>query len=117
MNIEEFRDFCLSFKGATEDLPFDNNTLVFKVMNKMYALIDIDEYNYTNLKCEPQKCEELRNEYNSINSGFHMSKKHWVSVKTDGSIPDKILKELITNSYNLIVSKLTKNKKLNLKTL
>jgi predicted DNA-binding protein (MmcQ/YjbR family) len=111
MNIEEFRNFCLSFKGATENLPFDENTLVFKVMNKMFALVNIDEFDYTNLKCEPEKCVELRNEYDSITPGFHMNKKHWISVKTDGSIPDDLLKNLITNSYNLIVAKLTKKQK------
>ena len=111
MNIEEFRNFCLSFKAATEDLPFDEKTLVFKIMNKMFALVDIDDYNYVNLKCEPQKCEELRDEYDGISLGFHMNKKHWVSVKTDSSISDELMKKLVSDSYNLIVSKLTKKQK------
>lgn len=111
MNIEELRNFCLSQKGATEDLPFDETTLVFKVMGKMFALFDIDEFNFINLKCVPEKCEELRNEYEGITPGYHMNKKHWVSVAMNGSVSDELLKELVTESYNLIVSKLTKKQK------
>ena len=117
MNIESYRDFCLSLKGTTEDLPFDDKTLVFKVMNKMYALVDIDEYDFVNLKCAPEDCVKLRNENEGITPGFHMNKKHWVSVKTDGSISDTLLKELTKNSYNLIVSKLKKKLKEELKNL
>jgi len=111
MDIEEFRNFCLSFRGATEDLPFDETTLVFKIKNKMFALIDIDKFDYVNLKCEPQICEELRNEHDGISAGYHMNKKHWVSVMLDGSVCDRLLKELVENSYNLVVSKLTRKQK------
>ena len=115
MNIEEFRNYCLSFKAATEDLPFDETTLVFKVMNKMFVLVDIDTYDYVNLKCKPEDCEDLQNEYDGITPGFHMNKKHWVSVKTDNSISDKLMKKLVSDSYNLIVAKLTKKQKEELK--
>lgn len=117
MNIEEFRNFCLSFKGATEDLPFDDKTLVFKVMGKMFALVDIDKYDFVNLKCVPQNCEELTNEYDGISPGWHMNKKHWISVKTDGSVPDRLFKEIVLNSYDLIVSGLSKKLKQELKEL
>jgi len=117
MHIDQFREFCLSLKGTTEDLPFDETTLVFKVMGKMFALVDIDSYDFVNLKCKPEICEELRNNYEDISPGYHMNKKHWVSVKTKGTITDKMLKELITNSYNLIVSGLTKKQKEELNSL
>ncbi len=117
MTIDEYRNFCLSLKGTTENLPFDETTLVFKIMNKMFALVDIDEYDFVNLKCLPADCEKLRNEYIGISPGYHMNKKHWISVKTDGSINDNMLKELTANSYNLIVSKLTKKQKEELKKL
>ena len=111
MTIDEYRDFCLSLKGTTENLPFDESTLVFKIMNKMFALVNIDKYDFVNLKCQPEECEKLRNEYEGITPGWHMSKKHWVSVKTNGSVNDKIFRELTQNSYNLIVSKLKKKQK------
>ncbi|MBN2662437.1 MAG: MmcQ/YjbR family DNA-binding protein [Bacteroidales bacterium] len=110
MNIEDYRNFCLSFKGVSEHLPFNETTLVFKIMGKMFALVDIDIYDFVNLKCVPEDCEQLRNEYEGISPGFHMNKKHWVSVKTDGSIKDNLLKELTKNSYNLIIKSLSKKK-------
>lgn len=77
MNIQEFRDFCLSFKEVTEEFPFDNNTLVFKVMGKMFALCDVDEFESTNLKCDPTIAIQLREEYPGIViPGYHMNKKH-----------------------------------------
>lgn len=117
MNIEDFRNYCLSFKGATEDLPFDETTLVFKVMGKMFALVDIDDYDFVNLKCKPVDCEKLRDEYEGISPGYHMNKKHWVSVKTNGSVNDTLMKELVASSYNLIVASLTKKLKAELDNL
>lgn len=106
MNIVEFRDYCLSFKGITEELPFDNKTLVFKVMGKMFALTDIDEFDFINLKCEPEKCLELREKYEGITPGYHMNKKMWNSVSTKSDVSDSKIKELINISYDLIVQKL-----------
>jgi len=108
MNIVEYREYCLNFKGVTEDLPFDEKTLVFKVMGKMFALTDIDQFDYINLKCEPEICIELREKYDGIKPGFHMHKKLWNSVYTKSDVPETLLKQLITKSYNLIVDKLTK---------
>lgn len=108
MNIEDYRNYCLSLKGVTEHLPFDEKTLVFKVMGKMFALLNIDAYDFVNLKCVPEDCEQLRNEHQGITPGYHMNKKHWVSVKTDGSIKDDLFKELTEKSYNLIVKSLSK---------
>ena len=112
MNIEQFRNYCLAKKGVTECFPFDENTLVFKVLNKMFALTSLtsDEFR-VNLKCDPEKAMELREEYENIIPGYHMSKKHWNTVIVDQRIKDKIFIELVNHSYNLVVSKMTKKDK------
>lgn len=110
MNIEEFRDYCLSKKGVTESFPFDEETLVFKVMGKMFALTGL-EYNPVkiNLKCDPEKSIDLRDEYpDLIYPGYHMSKKHWNTVEIEGNLPPEIILELIDHSYDLVVKGLTK---------
>ena len=117
MNIVEFREYCLSFKGATESLPFDEKTLVFKVMNKMFALTDIDQFDFINLKCEPQICIELREKYEGIKPGYHMNKRLWNSVCTKSDVPESEIKKLIDKSYNLIVEKLPKKLKDELKNI
>lgn len=109
MNIEEFRDFCLSFNEVTEEFPFDNNTLVFKVMGKMFALCDVDEFESINLKCDPTNAIQLREEYPEIViPGYHMNKKHWNTVVMDNIIPDDKIKDWITDSYNLVIAELPK---------
>lgn len=113
MHIEQLRDFCIAKKGVTEHFPFDDVTLVFKVMNKMFALSGLDKWEKgeesINLKCDPEKALELRGEYEGVNPGFHMSKKHWNTVTINTSdVSDKMVFELINNSYDLVVSGLTK---------
>ncbi len=108
MNIEEFRDFCLSLKGTTEDFPFDEQALVFKVMGKMFALTDVDTFESINLKCDPEKALELREHYPGVLPGYHMNKKHWNTVLTDGEIPDPLLKQWTRDSYDLVVAGLPK---------
>lgn len=112
MHIEQIRDFCITKKGVTEHFPFDEVTLVFKVMNKMFALSSLDRWERgeesINLKCDPEKAEELRGEYEGINPGFHMSKKHWNTVTINTSdVSDDLVRELINHSYNLVVKGLT----------
>ena len=111
MNIEEIREYCISKKGTEEAFPFDEVTLVFKVMNKMYALLSLDKGTSINLKCEPEKAIELRETYNAIIPGFHMNKKHWNTVDYKSNLPDTLVKELIDHSYELVVSSLTKKLK------
>lgn len=111
MNIEEYRDYCLSKAGVTEGFPFDETALVFKVMDKMFALTNINLFESINLKCNPEKAIELREEYEGIKPGYHMSKKHWNTVYIDSDVPNKLLYSLIDDSYNLVVSKLTKKQK------
>ncbi|WP_439132083.1 MmcQ/YjbR family DNA-binding protein [Polaribacter sp.] len=113
MHIEQLRDFCITKKGVTEHFPFDEVTLVFKVMNKMFALSGLDKWERgeetINLKCNPEKALELRAAFEGINPGFHMNKKHWNTITVNTSdVSDKMLQELINHSYDLVVSGLPK---------
>jgi predicted DNA-binding protein (MmcQ/YjbR family) len=108
MNIEELRTFCLSLKGTEEKLPFDDRTLVFTVKGKMFCLTDIEDYESINLKCDPEEAVLLRERYEDVIPGYHMNKNHWNTVKTNGNIPDNLLKEWIRKSYDLVVSGLPK---------
>ena len=110
MNIEEFREYCIAKPGVTEEFPFDESTLVFKVMGKIFALTDlVDEFSL-NLKCDPERAIALREQYAAIQPGYHMNKAHWNSVKMDGSLSQKLILELIDHSYDLVVDKLPKTK-------
>lgn len=111
MNIEDFRDYCIQKKGVTEEFPFDKNTLVFKVMGKMFALVDVEKFDFINLKSNPEKAVELREKYQGIQSGYHMSKVHWNSVYVNTDVSDKFVFELVDDSYRLVVSSLTKKLK------
>lgn len=112
MNIEDFRNYCLSKKGVTEELPFDETTLVYKVMGKMFALTDTEDDFSINLKCNPEKVIELREHYpDSVLPGYHMNKKHWNTILIDGKISDKKLYQWIDDSYQLVVEKLPKVQK------
>lgn len=111
MNIESYRDFCISMKGVTEEFPFDKNTLVYKVMGKMFALTDLDLFTSINLKCVPEVGVELRERYPAVQEGYHMNKKHWITLQMDGSIPDNLIKAWIEESYNLVIQSLTKSQK------
>ena len=109
MNIEQFRNYCLSKKHVTESFPFDEVTLVFKVANKMFALSGLEHHPSTvNLKCDPEKAIELRAQYSDVIEGFHMSKKHWNTITIEGNLSNKLIEELIDHSYNLVVNGLTK---------
>jgi predicted DNA-binding protein (MmcQ/YjbR family) len=111
MNVEQFRDYCLAKKGVTEGFPFNETTLVFKVMNKVFALTDIAPFNFINLKCVPEKAIELREEFEGVTPGYHMNKKHWNSVYLQKDVPTQLIYQLTDDSYNLIVSSLTKKLK------
>ena len=111
MNIEEFRAYCLSKKGVTEELPFDNITLVYKVLGKMFALTNTIGDFTINLKCNTDLAIELREKYPSVLPGYHMNKQHWNTVAIDGSVPVKLIYEWIDHSYNLVVDSLPKKLK------
>ncbi len=116
MNIEELRDYCLSLPGTTEDFPFDEVTLVFKIGGKMYLLTGLDGPFYINVKCDPDLAISLRELYPAVQPGFHMNKKHWNTVEVDGSVSDKLLKQWIDQSYHLVRQSLSKAVKLKLET-
>jgi predicted DNA-binding protein (MmcQ/YjbR family) len=109
MNIEELREYSMAKKHVTESFPFDNETLVFKVMNKMFALTGINKSPLTvNLKCDPENAVALREEYSCVLPGYHMNKQHWNTVVIDGSVDDRLVMQWIDDSYNLIVASLPK---------
>jgi len=112
MNIEEFRTYCLAKKGVEETFPFDEHTLVFKVMGKMFALVPLERQpSQANLKCDPERAVALREEYDGvITPGYHMSKVHWNTLFLE-NLPPKLILQLIDHSYDLVVSKLTKKLK------
>ena len=112
MNLETFYEYCLSKKVVTEHFPFDEDTLVFKVGGKMFALSALKQWEKqepsVNLKCDPERALELRANYDAINEGYHMSKIHWNTVAINQDVPDAMLKALIDHSYDLIFKSLTK---------
>lgn len=107
MDIEETREYCLGKPGVLECLPFDETTLVFKVGNKMFALLNLDGRNSINLKCNPERAIELREEHSGIIPGYHMNKQHWNTIFLD-SLSSNLIKELINHSYELVVNSLPK---------
>lgn len=118
MNIESYRDYCIAKPGVTEDFPFDEDTLVFKVMGKMFALANVEEFISVNLKCDPQRAIELRETYDgTVMPGYHMNKKHWNTILIDGALNDEELRKLVDHSYKLVVSGLPKALKEELKNL
>lgn len=110
MNIEDYREFCLTFNGVSEEFPFDDNTLAFKVMDKIFALADVEEFDGINLKCDPVKAAMLRDLYKEVKPGYHMNKKHWNTVDPNGALDDELIKEWIKDSYNLVVEGLPRKK-------
>lgn len=103
MDIELLRDFCLQFPDVEEGFPFGPETLVFKVKGKIFLLagLDNDPLQF-NVKCNPEKAEELRESYPCVLPGYHMNKKHWNTIVVDGTASGRLLKEWITDSYNLV---------------
>lgn len=113
MHIEQVRDFCMAKKGVTEHFPFDDVTLVFKVMNKMFLLTGLNNWEKgeqkMNVKCDPDKALELRETYEGVNAGWHMNKRLWNTVTLNTSdVSDDLARELINHSYDMVVKGLTK---------
>jgi len=115
MDLETIRKYCLEKKSVKESFPFGETTLVFKVRGKIFLLIGLDNFPLQfNVKCDPEKAEELREEYSSVIPAFHMNKKHWNTVILNGQIPLRQIREMIDESYQLVVRSLpvTERKKL-----
>lgn len=118
MTLDIFRDYCLAKPGTTEDYPFDGSCAWLKVGGKVFALVNVVErkmgkeivppFHFANLKCDPEKAIQLREEYENIQPGWHMNKKHWNSIYFDTNIKDSLIKELIDESYDLVVAELPK---------
>jgi predicted DNA-binding protein (MmcQ/YjbR family) len=117
MNIEEYYQLCTSWPFVQESFPFDENTLVFKVKGKAFALTDISLFESFNVKCEPELALELREKYDSVLPGYHMNKKHWNTIIINGAIADKMLKQWLLDSYKLVVKGLPKKDQFNTETL
>ena len=112
MNVEDFRLYCIQKPVTTEEFPFDQTTLVFKVLGKMFALTPLDNDEATaNLKCDPDRAIDLREEYPDIIEGFHMSKIHWNTIFLERGLDDALIKSLVDHSYELVISKFTKKQK------
>lgn len=118
MNIEDFRTYCLSFKGVHDDMPFekatseyDRNLLVFYIADKWFCFVNVDAFDFCNIKCNSEEIEELQDIYEGIRPGYHMNKKHWISVYFNEDVPDKTIKELVKQSYDLVVASLSKKER------
>ncbi|MEN8194627.1 MAG: MmcQ/YjbR family DNA-binding protein [Bacteroidota bacterium] len=111
MDIENLRKYCLNKTGTSESLPFDETTLVFKVMSKIYCLLNMQPPFSINLKCDPEKAVELREQFDEVQPGYHMNKKHWNTIFLNGEIKDSQITQWINDSYNLVVTGLSKKEK------
>ena len=104
MDIESVRNYCLEKKGVIEELPFNEDSPVYKVMSKIFAIVNLIPPYSINLKCDPEKAIELRERYDAVTPGYHMNKTHWNTVDLENNIPPKLIKEWIDHSYELVVS-------------
>lgn len=114
MNIEEFRTYCLSFKGAYEKMPFakaaseyDRSLLVFYVADKWFCFVNVDAFDFCTIKCNSERIYELKDTYAGVKDAYHMNKKHWISVYFDKDVPDETIKELVTQSYEIVANSLS----------
>ncbi len=105
MNIEILREYCISKRNVTESFPFGDDTLVFKVAGKIFVLANLEGDLTINLKCDPSLALELRERYAAVTPGYHMNKKHWNTIKIDGSVPDKEIFSWVDHSYDLVINK------------
>lgn len=108
MNIENFRKYCLSLKAAEEKMPFGEDVLVFYVKGKIFCLVSIDSFEQISVKCDPDKAVDLRDRYSAVIPGYHLNKKHWNTIRMDGSVSDRLITEWVRDSYNLVIKKLPK---------
>ena len=112
MNIETLREYCLSKNHVTETFPFGEETLVFKVVGKIFLLAGLENPDRFNVKCNPERAVSLREEYEEVQPGYHMNKTHWNTVYMNGRLSDSQLMQMIDHSYDLIVSSLPKKQQL-----
>jgi predicted DNA-binding protein (MmcQ/YjbR family) len=112
MDLSDFRDHCLALPNAVEDQPFGPEVLIFKVNGKMFAGLNlVDLPTRANLKCDPERALDLRDQHEAILPGYHMNKRHWNTLVLNGSLPQRLIQELIRHSYDLVVGKLPKGRR------
>jgi predicted DNA-binding protein (MmcQ/YjbR family) len=111
VDIESFRQYCLKKKGVTEEFPFGEDVLVYKVVGKMFALTNVEDFSRISLKVDPENSVELQEKYPAVQPGYHLNKRHWITVLIDGSLSDKLIRGWIDDSYDLVVQKLTRKEK------
>jgi predicted DNA-binding protein (MmcQ/YjbR family) len=112
MDLPDVIAHCLAKPGAEETTPFGPDALVYKVAGKMFALTVPEDFpSRVNLKCDPERAALLRDEYAAIQPGYHMNKRHWNTVVLDGSVPGRLVRELIDHSYDLVVASLPRRKR------
>ncbi|MBQ5694190.1 MAG: MmcQ/YjbR family DNA-binding protein [Bacteroidaceae bacterium] len=115
MNIESVREYCLSLPHATEDFPFDETTLAFRIGGRIFAMIDLERTEWFVLKCNPDMAIELREKYAEISPAWHMNKRHWNQINLFGYLSEELICSLIRHSYSLVVQKLPKALRISLK--
>lgn len=117
MNIEDFRNYCMSLPKANENSPWTEpqyqNLITFTVAGKWFCLLDIDN-KFCNLKCVPESIVDLQEDYHGIQPAWHMNKTHWIKVVLDSDVPDKEIESLVKQAYDLVVNTLTKSKRIEL---
>lgn len=111
MNVESLREYCLSLPLATEDFPFDETTLVFRVVGKIFAMLDLERPDVVSLKCNPDYALQLREEHPEISGAWHMNKKYWNQVNLSGHLEDELVQGLVRHSYAEVVKKLTRKER------
>ena len=111
MNVESLREYCLSLPLATEDFPFDETTLVFRVVGKIFAMLDLERPDVVSLKCNPDYALQLREEHPEISGALHMNKKYWNQVNLSGHLEDEFVQGLVRHSYAEVVKKLTRKER------
>lgn len=111
MNVESLREYCLSLPLATEDFPFDETTLVFRVLGKIFAMLDLERPDVVSIKCNPDYALQLREEHPEISGAWHMNKKYWNQVNLSGHLEDEFVQGLVRHSYAEVVKKLTRKER------
>lgn len=118
MNIEEYRNYCLSFKGVHDKMPFekaaseyDRNLVVFYVADKWFCFMNVDAFDFCTIKCRPEQIEILQDQYEGVKPGYHMNKKYWISVYFNKDVPDETIRELVKQSYDIVAGSLSKKEK------
>lgn len=110
MTVEEFRELCLSLRGASEKMPFTepkySPCVVFEVGGKWFGFVDIEKFDFCVIKCDPDRSRELQASYEGITPGWHMNKKYWISIYFHGDVPDALIRELVTEAHNIVFNKL-----------